>query len=408
MVSQRPFVSVIIPTYNHVHFLSEAINSAIDQTYPNVEIIVVDDGSTDNTAEIVAAFGDKVHYIWQENSGLSAARNTGILAAGGDIISLLDADDLYEPDFISTLATVLQVNKEIDGVYCQAQTVDEDSLPLPQVIGKVVDPDHLQSALLKGGFFPPLCMFAYKYCYEDLGLFDKAFQGAADWDMWLRMSANYRIIGMDKVLAKYRVVQNSMSHDPTHMLDDRTRVLRKHFSGESSSKSLWTPMYRRAMAENYFRATIEYLQLGDNNRAYQYFYESITCDHELISKYDVLYRLGLGAQPMGFRGNYTSLDVRASTQLVFSWLDRLFKNHKLTSLIEGKREASYATAYWALGALSYGKREFKESRRYLLQAVIAYPRNLFNTQLLKTFAKSLMPMLLVDWYRSRRLAASDS
>ena len=88
-------VSVVIPTYNRADFLREAIASALQQDYPNVELIVVDDGSRDDTAAVVGEFGPAVHYLWQENRGVSAARNRGAAASTGDLIAFLDSDDLW-------------------------------------------------------------------------------------------------------------------------------------------------------------------------------------------------------------------------------------------------------------------------------------------------------------------------
>ncbi len=104
----NPLVSIIIPNFNHGPFIADAIRCVLNQDYRSFEIIVVDDGSTDNSREVVAEFGEQVHYIWQENQGLSAARNTGIQAAKGAYIALLDADDMYEPNFLSTLMKALQ------------------------------------------------------------------------------------------------------------------------------------------------------------------------------------------------------------------------------------------------------------------------------------------------------------
>src|SRR6476661_4776701 len=100
MVNQlpRPLVSILIPNFNHAPYLGDAIGSVLAQSYDNVEVIVIDDGSTDASRAVAARFGNRIRYIWQENRGLSAARNRGIRAATGEYIGLLDADDLYEPD----------------------------------------------------------------------------------------------------------------------------------------------------------------------------------------------------------------------------------------------------------------------------------------------------------------------
>jgi glycosyltransferase involved in cell wall biosynthesis len=97
-LSAEPLVSVVIAAYNGAQYLPEAIDSALAQTYPKVEVIVVDDGSTDSTAEVVGAYGARVRYLYQQNAGTAAARNTGIQSAQGELIALLDQDDRWLPE----------------------------------------------------------------------------------------------------------------------------------------------------------------------------------------------------------------------------------------------------------------------------------------------------------------------
>ena len=110
---EMPKVSIITPNYNHAQYVGDAIRSVLAQDYQNFEMLIIDDGSTDNSREVVAQFtDDRIKYIWQENKGLSAARNTGINIAKGELIGLLDADDIYETDFLSTLVSILTTNPE--------------------------------------------------------------------------------------------------------------------------------------------------------------------------------------------------------------------------------------------------------------------------------------------------------
>ncbi len=108
----RNLVSVVIPNFNHARYIGDAIRSVLAQEYPHFEIIVVDDGSTDDRRAVVVEFGNLVQYIWQENQGLSAARNTGIRAARGSFVGVLDADDLYEPNFMGVLVALLKERPE--------------------------------------------------------------------------------------------------------------------------------------------------------------------------------------------------------------------------------------------------------------------------------------------------------
>src|SRR5688572_21390402 len=98
-----PGVSVIIPAYNYANYLPLTLDSILQQDYPNIEIVIIDDGSTDNTREVVARYGPKVRYVYQKNAGLSAARNTGIKAAKTDYLAFIDADDEWHPTLISKM-----------------------------------------------------------------------------------------------------------------------------------------------------------------------------------------------------------------------------------------------------------------------------------------------------------------
>ncbi|MFC1997545.1 glycosyltransferase family 2 protein [Chloroflexota bacterium] len=207
-----PLVSIIIPTYNHQDYVGEAIQSVLAQSYQNYEIIVIDDGSQDNTREVVEKFGDLISYIWQENKGLSGARNTGIKYSTGKYISLLDSDDMFEPDFLDILIQILEEKNNIDAVYCSARTVNHDNLPLPQIIGKSLSPELFHATLLKGGFFPPSCMVAHAYCYKSKKLFfDESRHRVEDLDLWLKFALLYKVLGTDHTLVRYRILPQSLS-----------------------------------------------------------------------------------------------------------------------------------------------------------------------------------------------------
>ena len=132
-------ISVIIPVYNQARYLENAIKSVLIQVFTDYELIVVDDGSTDNCREVVAQFGNRVGYIWQENQGLAAARNTGIEAACGDMIALLDSDDLWLPGFLEKMMQTVSLQPEAVVYCCRARCIDSDGRELPQLLGPSVD-----------------------------------------------------------------------------------------------------------------------------------------------------------------------------------------------------------------------------------------------------------------------------
>ena len=229
-------VSFVIPNYNHARYLGQAIESALGQTYPHVEVIVVDDGSIDDSRAVAAAYGDRIRYIYQRNAGLSAARNTGVQAAQGEYIALLDADDLVEPAYAERLLDVLAQVPDAAGAYCGFRFVDQDNQPLNRIEKRTTSPETLYGALLNGNYWVPESLLARRACYAAMGEFDTSLRACEDWDVWLRFSRHYSLVGIEDVLIRYRVVVGSMSSDPRRMLDNRLVVLAKHIG---SQPAIW-------------------------------------------------------------------------------------------------------------------------------------------------------------------------
>src|SRR4030042_4369188 len=125
-MNEFPKVSVIIPTFNHGHYIKKAIDSLLNQTYKDFETIIIDDGSRDNTKDIVASYGNVVRYIYQENKGLPHARNTGIAAARGIYVAFLDADDYFEEKNLEKKVSFLETHSNIDWVFSDWDYIDED------------------------------------------------------------------------------------------------------------------------------------------------------------------------------------------------------------------------------------------------------------------------------------------
>ena len=230
--ARAPRVSVIMPTYGHEKIIDYSIQSALDQTYQDFELIVIDDESPDNTGAVVARYDYPVRYIRQKNQGLPGARNTGIRAARGEIIALLDGDDLYEKHYLSFMVALLDADPSADVVYCRSRFVDMANNDLPQLTGEAVPPEALFETLLGGNFLTPNCVVAHARCYRDVGLFDMAIQ-KGEWDMWLQFARRFRVVGVNEVLGRYRVVPNSLSTaNPLPMLEAQLDVLRKQFGSQ--------------------------------------------------------------------------------------------------------------------------------------------------------------------------------
>ena len=159
-------VSIIIPTYNHAHFISDAVNSCLEQTYPNIEIIVVDDGSTDNTQQVLEPYSSQIKYIYQKNAGPAAARNNGARASNGNYLLFLDSDDWLSSEQIALQIIELNKRPEYGLVYSAWKNVDETS---KQIIGEVrpkTEGDVLKKLLLRELFFSPGAALIRKKCFD--------------------------------------------------------------------------------------------------------------------------------------------------------------------------------------------------------------------------------------------------
>lgn len=200
-----PRVSVVIPTYNRGRFIKNAIMSVLAQTYKDYEIIVVDDGSTDDTWKIVKKFGDKVRYIYQKNRGPSAARNTGIKHANGKYIAFLDSDDRFLPKKLEKQMNFIKKNPNCRYLYTWYYNVNSKGkrtkLRKSMVFKKR---EYLQYALyIRKFMIRTSTLLVEKKVFEKTGLFNEKYWFSQDWDMWLRIAAYHRGYCIKEPLSEY-------------------------------------------------------------------------------------------------------------------------------------------------------------------------------------------------------------
>jgi glycosyltransferase involved in cell wall biosynthesis len=198
---------VVIPCYNQASFLAEAVASALEQSYPDKEVIVVNDGSPDEAAQVAASFGDAIIYVEQPNKGLSGARNTGIKASRGDLIAFLDSDDAYLPDALKTQADYLATHGEIAFVCGDAALFDGDK-DIGLKSGLSGGPAHPQNFRWDTVEYcaTPSTVMLRRSCFDRAGFFDETLKNAAeDWLMWVQLARQFEMAYIDKPLVRYRV-----------------------------------------------------------------------------------------------------------------------------------------------------------------------------------------------------------
>lgn len=221
-------VSVIIPAYNAAPYIKEALDSVFAQTYRPFEIIVVNDGSPDTEAleEILLPYRDRIVYLIQENRGLSGARNTGLRAATGSMVALLDADDLWTPDYLEEQTKFLREHSEYDLVYCNARFFGESIYDGKEYMNVCrSDGEATSTAIISRRCHVFVSVTARTEALKRFG-FDESLRSCEDFDCWLRFTAAGHKIGYHrKVLAHYRKHGASLSANPTWMAEYNLRVL---------------------------------------------------------------------------------------------------------------------------------------------------------------------------------------
>jgi glycosyltransferase involved in cell wall biosynthesis len=246
-------VSVVISTYNYAHFVREAVESALDQTRPPHEVIVVDDGSTDDTAQVLKSYvsAGRIRYHLQPNTGLCTARNVGLSMANGDAFALLDSDDAWHPQKLDKQVTYLKSNLDcgLVGTAAVSQVPVrwvEVGTPASQVL-------PLDTHLTRTRFCPSSALF-HRSLWEKVGGFDPAAGGASDRDYWIRCAAVGSVARLESPLTFYRRHGGSMTATKVDaMVANEREVLDKAFASIPTLRGRLL-LRRRAYAMAYLSA----------------------------------------------------------------------------------------------------------------------------------------------------------
>ena len=247
-------ISAIVPAFNAAKTIEAALLSVLSQTYQDWEIRVTDDGSTDDTRQIVERlmpqFGGRLHYYYQENRGLPAARNAAIERASGEYFALLDSDDVWLEQRLERTIAAFAANPNVGLVHGRVARIDTE--------GKIIGyPNPSDSRFLSGRIarhiytrkahlLCPTVSFS-RQAVEVAGRFDEQMRSTEDRDMWFRIAERFEVFYVDEVIAHYRISPNSMSRDRERMLKWQTFFNEKH----RSSPCCGPAAYREAMANAY-------------------------------------------------------------------------------------------------------------------------------------------------------------
>ena len=374
------FVSVIMPVYNGEKYLRWAIESVLGQTYSNFELIVVDDGSTDNSGDIARSFGDKIRYIYQENKGLGGARNTGILASQAEFVGLLDADDEWMPNYLETMMKLVQQYPNAAVYYCTAQGMDSNGNNLTRIFGRVIK--SIDQRLLRANFIIPSTVILNRSVVIDFGLFEQdnlEIHGCEDWDLWLRLISSHQFVGTTETLVRYRLHENTFSANSDHMQKAVKAVIEKNFGLDNGNYADWSDDKKRAFGGVYrYQALISVQKKGDWKTAKVSLRKAFEIDPTLTIDLDLFYDLAYGAQKPGNEDITPDLALVQNSQWIMSMLEGFFdENLGLASL----RRMARGTAYYAIGLVAYNVDRKDLSKRFLSRAIVLSPRFLLNPRL---------------------------
>lgn len=198
----KPLISVIIPTFNRSFFLEKAVNSVLYQSYRNFELFVIDDGSRDNTPEIVKKYKEKIFYVYIKNSGVSKARNTGIKLSRGKYISFLDSDDYWKPEKLEKQVKYMENNPDIFISQTEEIWIRNGVRVNPQKKHKKESGDIFKKSLELCSVTPSSVIIRKDFL-KKVGLFDESFPVCEDYDLWLRIACRYEVgLIRDKLVVK--------------------------------------------------------------------------------------------------------------------------------------------------------------------------------------------------------------
>jgi glycosyltransferase involved in cell wall biosynthesis len=392
-------VTAIIPSYNRANYLPLAVDSILAQSYPVLEIIIVDDGSTDNTPEVAKSFDDKVRFYERGHQGVSAARNTGLELAQGDVVAWCDADDEWEPDFLSSVMPLLETDPGLAGVYTGFAHIDQAGNRLPHIGVKTVPPSELFSALIENDFVLTPTLVVRRKCFETVGGFDTDFQICEDYDMWLRLAKQFLIAGLPTPLVRVRVHGGNTIGNQDALLHYRLLLIQKHFGPPEGDPAIWIEDKRRAYAYAYAYASAVSFQSGEAEQGWQFIEKASLVWPKILEQLDIFYELAVGDQSRGYRGQADLLDIAGNGKKVLAWLDDFFSRRVDLNPL---KPVAYGNAYLALGMLSDQARLWTDARHYLSKAIRSNPRLLTSFPVMRRLAKVCAGPLVVERMKKSR------
>ena len=276
-MNTKPKVSVIIPSYNHEKYIKKCVDSILNQTYKDFELIVIDDGSTDKSVEILEKYGERIRFIRKKNSGLNSSLNLGISLARGDYISILGSDDYWFENTLEREVFILDSNYDVGVVYSDEYFIDEND----RITGRVGKGINRKSGMITpdlfmGNFISATMVMYRKKCFDKVGMFDENLLITSDYDMSLRLSMHYKFYYNNEVLGCYRIHKKSTSQKKqVKKLSEELELIDRFVNNNHLYIQEHNIPYKKRKSEVYIDLALQYALQGSLFKAIENFFNSL-------------------------------------------------------------------------------------------------------------------------------------
>ena len=262
MSFDMPAVTVIIPTYNRSEFVRQAINSVLAQSYKDFELLVIDDGSTDNTRQVISAINDsRIKYIYKDNGGVSSARNLGLKKATGEFVAFLDHDDYYPQNFLEVLTKKLKENPDYGMAYGPITMVTQEGEQMPFYKADSCKSGWVTEAIFKKGFVWTSSSVFRKSVWDEFWYDENLKSSTEDFDAYLRLSTRCRFLYVPQITAYHRVLPDSLSHTKG-VTCSKPLVLERFYFNLRGNKYVSKKVAYRKISHSWRKVALQYYKAG--------------------------------------------------------------------------------------------------------------------------------------------------
>lgn len=398
-----PKASVIIPVYNGEKYVGAAIDSLLAQTLEDWELVIVDDGSTDGTAAVLAPYASdpRIRIRRQENHGPWAPRNLGLALSQGEHMAFLDADDQWVPSYLERMVRALIANPSAVAAFTGWQYVDECGVPLPQaIIPAAGDERRLHKELRWHNTLVPSGVVVRRAAITQCQGFDIRLIRSADWDLWLRLLELGPFVAVPDRLVWYRTHSENVSDDIASMEAATRLVMQRHVPVEGDP-ACWSEDERRAHGHPFFVSALAHFRRNELAAGIGKTQEALAVWPAMAGQDETYYELGCAYQRRGLRGSPIGLRLEDSERLVHSLV---FDHWPARS--DDTRRARWGHACLVLSKLAYQANDRGAARRLATQAG-RYATPSHRGKALRAWLRASLPSGLVRGVRRARQELAD-